>query len=255
MKPGVSTYAYFWRDLSLLEMLEDVARLGGEVFQICDSPALEQTDETGRRELAAAAREAGVELELGTRGTHPDHLLQYLRYADELDARLLRTMVAGPVWGLEQVLPRFERSGITIALENYEQISTTELVAIVRRIDHPNLGICLDPANSVAALELPEHVIERLAPHVVNLHVKDFAFTRRDGWVGFTLAGAPLGTGLLDLEAMLATLRAHGRDPNAIIELWVPQELRTIEAEWAESSLTTLRRELSDTRASAPAAT
>jgi sugar phosphate isomerase/epimerase len=254
MKPGVSTYAYFWRELTLLEMLEDVARLGGEIFQICDYPALEDTDECGRRELAAAARAAGVELELGTRGTHPDHLARYLRYAEELGARLLRTMVTGPTWGLSEVLPRFERSGVTIALENYEQISTTELVGIVQRIAHPNLGICLDPGNSVAALELPEQVIERLAPHVVNLHVKDFKFARREGWVGFTLAGAPLGTGLLDLDATLATLRAHGRDPNAIIELWVPQELRTIEAEWAESSLATLRRELSHPRAGAPAA-
>ena len=78
-------------------------------------------------------------------------------------------------------------------------------------------------------------MIERLAPHVVNLHVKDFAFSRRDGWVGFELSGVPLGTGQLPLERMLDAVAP--RDPNAIIELWVPYEQRELEAEWAKRSL------------------
>ena len=63
------------------------------------------------------------------------------------------------------------------------------LVGIVDAVDSPNLGICLDPANCVAALELPRDTIELTAPRVANIHVKDFAFTRQDGWVGFTLVG------------------------------------------------------------------
>lgn len=43
--------------------------------------------------------------------------------------------------------------------------------------------------------------MERTAPQVINLHVKNFAFSRRDGWVGFTYAGAALGTGLLDYDS------------------------------------------------------
>ena len=68
------------------------------------------------------------------------------------------------------------------------------------------LGICLDPANCVAALENPRQVVELGAPHTANIHVKDFAFTRSDGWVGFNLVGAPLGEGLLDYDHLLATV-------------------------------------------------
>ena len=151
----------------------------------------------------------------------------------ELDEWALRHRERTDLDGGEQPVSA-ERAGI----------STRELVTIVERLEHPILGVCLDPANSVAALEMPEPVIERLAPHVVNLHVKDFAFARREGWVGFTLAGRPLGEGLLDVDAMLGALRAHRRDPNAIVELWVPHEQRELEREWAESSLAALRARL-----------
>jgi 3-oxoisoapionate decarboxylase len=33
---------------------------------------------------------------------------------------------------------------------------------------------------------------------VKNWHVKDLAFTRQTGWVGFSLTGCPLGEELLD---------------------------------------------------------
>ena len=89
-EPGISTYAYFWRELTLPEMLEDAARLGAEVFQVCDCPEVETID---RRALAAAAQEHGVELELDTRGLERAHLERHLEYADELGATMLRTMV------------------------------------------------------------------------------------------------------------------------------------------------------------------
>ena len=55
-----------------------------------------------------------------------------------------------------------------------------------------------------------------------NLHVKDFAFTRQDGWVGFTYAGAPLGEGLLDYDHMRRAVRPDERGINQIIEHWLP---------------------------------
>ena len=47
-------------------------------------------------------------------------------------------------------------------------------------------------------------MVRTCADVVVNLHVKDFRFSRRDGWVGFTFAGAPLGCAILLLAAINA---------------------------------------------------
>ena len=86
---------------------------------------------------------------------------------------------------------------------------TADLVALVERVGSERLGICLDPANAVAGLELPQDVVERCAPLTRNIHVKDFAFARQDGWVGFTYGGAPLGEGLHDYPRLLATVDAR----------------------------------------------
>ena len=79
-----------------------------------------------------------------------------------------------------------------------------------------------------------------------NIHVKDFAFSRRDGWVGFTLAGCPLGEGLLDYQHLVTTTRARERGLSQIIEHWLPWQgdsastIRT-ENEWNLHNLTYLR--------------
>lgn len=116
---------------------------------------------------------------------------------------------------------------------------------MVAAVDSPNLGICLDPANCVAALEHPDETVRRTAARVRNIHVKDFSFTRKDGWVGFTLAGCLLGEGLLDYHGMIAAV-APGPQVNQIIEHWVPWQgdsATTIELEdgWTRSNLETLR--------------
>ena len=135
---------------------------------------------------------------------------------------------------------------MTLALETYEQISSTDLVALVETIGSDNLGICLDPANSVAALELPRDVVVRTARYVKNVHVKDFAFTRRGGWVGFTLEGAPLGTGLLDYDHLVSAVQPDARGINQIIEHWLPwqgsfEETSRLENLWNEQNIAYLR--------------
>jgi 3-oxoisoapionate decarboxylase len=86
---------------------------------------------------------------------------------------------------------------------------------------------------------------------VVNLHVKDFTIYRTSHMMGFTIAGRPAGQGMLDVPWLLGELRRHGKDPNAILELWIPpeQELAdTISKElrWAQESIAYLREFIPD---------
>ncbi|MFL6044553.1 MAG: sugar phosphate isomerase/epimerase family protein [Propionibacteriaceae bacterium] len=250
MSIGLGTYAFFWQwhdtaenPLTLPAMIDRTADLGVGLFQICDYPLLDvyQPDDLDRLRNHAGRR--GVELELGTRGVRPEHLRRYLDIARRLDATMLRSMIntndhrpstAEAIDLLRSVAPEFEEAGVTIALETYEQVPVATLVEIVRRVDSPAIGICLDPANCVAALELPAATVEAAAPFVCNVHVKDFAFSRRDGWVGFTLAGCPLGEGLLDYQHMITTAHATERDLSQIVEHWLP---------WQGDSVSTIRTE------------
>jgi L-ribulose-5-phosphate 3-epimerase UlaE len=98
----------------------------------------------------------------------------------------------------------------------------------------------------VAALETPAYVIRLTAPHVKNIHVKDFHFTRQDGWVGFSLTGAPLGTGQLDYQLLVDTVRPADRNISRIIEHWLPWQGEpattvALEQQWTEHNLDYLR--------------
>ncbi|AIV32347.1 sugar phosphate isomerase/epimerase family protein [Streptomyces sp. CCM_MD2014] len=264
MAYGISTYAYFWRvsaratePMSLPAMLRDTAGLGGEVFQICDYAPIESYDRARLADLRATADDLGLTLELGTRGIRPEHLLKYLDTAGELGVTLVRSMLntadhrpgtAEAVALLKEAVPRYAAAGVTLGLETYEQVATDDLVSVVRAVDDPHLGIVLDPGNSVARLERPADVVAATAPHVVNIHVKDFAFTRRDGWVGFTYAGCPLGEGLLDYDAMIAAVGPEERGVNQIVEHWLPWQdegydaTARLEHQWTQHSINTLLR-------------
>ena len=246
MAIGLSTYAFFWRSsdaaprpLGLTAMLDETAALGASVFQICDFPAIESMTPAELRGVRDHARGLGITLELGTRGISLARLERYRELAAVLGVRLVRSMLrtadhqpsaAEAIGLLRQALPRYQAQGVTLGLETYEQVPTRDLVAVVRAVDSPNLGVCLDPGNCVARLEMPEYVIGQVAPYVVNVHVKDFTFTRQEGWVGFSLTGCPARHGAARLRrhdpgrpardsghqpgrrALAATSRNDGRD-------------------------------------------
>ena len=269
MKIGIGTYSLFWEfesrnpsPLDIPGMIDRAAQLGCDVFQICDDPRIEQLDPAGLHDLRERAELLGIELELGTRTVGREHLSRYVEIAEALGARTLRSMVqsqeieggpAAAVAELRATLPRLESAGITLALETYEQVPTRTLLGLVEELDSPHVGICLDPANCVSALEHSKDVVEACAPRTVNLHVKDFAFARQEGWVGFTYSGAPLGEGLLDLDHELRHVYSGDQDasvgdraPSAIVEHWLPWQGdldTTVETEraWTDRTLAALR--------------
>lgn len=259
---GLGTYAYFWQhsdrapeQLGLIGAFEDTKAHGVDLFQICDFAPLDTMSDAEVRDAARAARELGLTIELGTKGIVPEHLTRYLRLAEVFDARLVRGMLYGPdsrptfaeaETSLRSSMRAFERAGVSLALETYEQVATADLIGVIDRVGSPRLGICLDPANVVARLEHPQTCTEQTARLVKNVHVKDFAFARQDGWVGFTYSGTAMGTGLHDYAHLLETVRPRERGINEIVEHWLPWQgdaattIRT-EREWTRITLELLR--------------
>jgi len=259
---GLSTYAFFWQisdrapaPLGLKELLARTSDLDARVFQICDYPPIHAYSDGQLKDLKTQADELGMILELGTKGIKPEHLANYLRMADILGAKVIRSMVTAPDHRpslaeaealLRLSMPACEASGVTVALETYEQLSSKDLVALVESVGSKSLGICLDPANCVANLEHPIAVIDRCAPYVASLHVKDFAFTRRGGWVGFTLEGVELGKGLLPYDYMIEKVNPEARGINQVVEHWLTwqddyEKTSRIENEWNARNLARMR--------------
>lgn len=251
---GLGTYAFFWQHstrvaepLGLVGALERTRELDVSLFQICDYEPLLRMSAAELADAARAARELGLTIELGTKGVAPEHLRTFLALADVFDAALVRSMVYAPGFrpGLAEAesmlrgtLRDYEAAGVTLALETYEQVPTEQLVGLIERVGSERLGICLDPANVVAGLELPRDAVERCAELTRNVHAKDFAFARQEGWVGFTYGGAPMGQGLHDYPHLLAAVRPEERGINEIVEHWLP---------WQGSPETTVQAEIAYT--------
>ena len=259
---GVSSYAYVWRrradgpaPMSVFDILEDARRLGLGVVQLCDMRELEEPDPGWMADVRQEALGRNLMLETGTRGVESGHLRHHLDVALVIGSTFVRSMLssrratpslAEAIGSLREVMPAYEHADVVLGLETYEQYSTAELVQVVEAVGSTHLGITLDPGNSVARMEHPSAVVSLAAPHAVNLHVKDFAFTRNEETIGFTFAGAPLGCGLLDYDAMVASLDAHHRVMNHIIEHWLTRR-GTIaatcseERRWVDDSVAWLR--------------
>jgi sugar phosphate isomerase/epimerase len=259
---GLGSYAFFWQQsarnpkpLTLAEAFAATKTLGVDLFQICDYAPLIEMSEAELQEAAATAKNLGLTIELGTKGIEPEHLELFLKLAGIFDAKLVRSMVYSTTSKptlqqaaeyLHQAMPAFEAAGVTLALETYEQISTDDLAELVRQNGSPNLGICLDPANVVARFEHPKHCVEVSAPLVKNIHVKDFAFSRQDGWVGFTYTGEAMGAGSHDYQHLLATVQPRQKGINEIVEHWLPwqgdiEATIDLEKRWTKKTVEYLR--------------
>jgi 3-oxoisoapionate decarboxylase len=259
---GIGSWTYPWaggtvrncrpeKPMTPSGLVRQAAELGVKVVQIVDNLPLDELRITELKDLRKLSQDYGIELQVGTRGVDSAHLLKYLEIALQLDARLIRTMersqgrpadISVIEKNISLVLPEFVQAGVSIALENYEAYSTSDLARLINTIKNPNLGICLDVVNSLGALESIDQILDNLAALTINLHLKDFTIERLDHLMGFAFLGRPVGQGRLPLEQIFKRLAQFHRRPDLIIELWTPftktlEETLALERAWANESL------------------
>lgn len=266
MKLGIGSYTYAWAvgvpgspppcPLDARALCQRALDLGVRVVQLCDNLPLPDSELDG---LLDFARRHGLTIEWGTRGLDDATLNGIAPRLAMFGCPFVRLVVdRGPSQpSPAEVVDRLRHwlatlpDSVSIALENHDRFSAAQLAAIIEATGRARVGITLDTVNSFGALEGPRVVVETLAPYVINLHVKDFVVQRVPSQMGFIIEGRPAGQGQLDIPWLLDALRAAGRHPNAILELWTPpadtlDDTLRRESQWAESSVAFLRRFLSD---------
>ena len=265
MRLGIGTYTYTWavgvpdhlpeKPMSAGEVVKKANAAGLHCAQIADNLPLEKMTTEERHELAALADERRVAIEVGARRMTPEHLATLIDVAAFFGSHILRFVIDGPGYTptvdevvnvVREALPRLREAGVKLAIENHDRLVAAEFLEIVKRTDEDQVGICLDSVNSMGAGEAVGQVTEILAPHTLNLHIKDFTVRRVSHMMGFVVEGTPAGQGMLDIPWLLEQVRGHGRCPSAILEQWTPPEStpdKTVatEARWAEESLRYLK--------------
>ena len=266
MKLGIGSYTYSWAmgipgydngrpRIMIDDILDRAVAKGCPAVQICDNafPDLLTSDE--RRRIAERADACGLAMQVGTRGIIPGHLRLFLDVAREMDAGLVRSMLpkTGPgselpeaVAMLKEIMPSYEQESTLLSLENHDRHTCRELREVLERVGSDNLGICLDTVNSFGASEDSRRVADTLLPVANCLHIKDYIIERINTQMGFTVLGAPAGSGTLEIPELLENFAGHYIDGSVILELWTPyinsgDETVDREYRWAEKSLDYLR--------------
>jgi sugar phosphate isomerase/epimerase len=263
MQLGIGTYTYGWAfgaavdmpfdELSLVEL---AGSLDVSLVQIGDNLPLHTFSGVRLRTFKNILLEKNIRLEVGARGLSEANLRQYIAICRELDAGLLRFVTDDQLYrpSVEDItqiirthLHLLQEYNITLALENHDRLGSSELAGIIEAVNSPYAGICLDTVNSMGAGEGIDTVIDRLGPHTVNLHIKDFGIQRLEHKQGYIIDGRIAGEGMLDIPSLLHRINAYQRCGTCILEQWVPPEndrTGTIAKEryWAQKSMAYLRK-------------
>ena len=130
----------------------------------------------------------------------------------------LRTPEDGMAWfadGLAAVCDHAASVGVRVGIE-YEPgllVETAgEVLGILRRVDHPLLGVNLDVGHAICAGEDPAASIRKLGPWIWNVHLEDIRGRKHHHLVP--------GEGDVDFGRVFAALRDVGHHGYVTVELY-----------------------------------
>jgi len=99
---------------------------------------------------------------------------------------------------LEKAAQMAEKYGIRLAIENHCDSFSEEILWVLKEVNHPFVGACIDTVNAWHMAEDPMKAIENLAPVAFTNHFRDdrVEFCRD----GFKVSGVAVGDGDIDMK-------------------------------------------------------
>jgi sugar phosphate isomerase/epimerase len=246
MRPAIDSYTYHryfgeWYDglqsdpgarMTVFDFLDRAAAHGvaGVSLESCFLPADDAfiarlrgaLDERRLDRVWAWGHPAG--LRSGADTAAADDLARHLGVAQRLGARVMRICGGGRrtrpaswtehkeglVGLLRPLVDVAARHDVVMAIENHIDLLADEMVELIETIDSPWLRVCFDTANNLRMLEDPVEVARKLAPYARATHLKDVTAQKGDPRTFAFWPSVPLGTGVVDLDAVLDALREAG---------------------------------------------
>jgi sugar phosphate isomerase/epimerase len=98
-----------------------------------------------------------------------------------------------------------EELGLSVSIENHCDTYADEVIWLVRQLNHPKIGVCLDTINSLVVLEGPEICVEKMAPYANCCHFCDNKLVVDPD--GTHSIGVAIGSGDIDCVKVLKTLK------------------------------------------------
>ena len=102
-------------------------------------------------------------------------------------------------------IPLMEELGMTISIENHCDTYADEIIWLVKNLNHPDIGACIDTINSLCVLEGIQESVEKMLPYANCCHLCDNEL--RIDHNGTHSIGVPVGTGDVDCASIVRQFR------------------------------------------------
>ena len=110
----------------------------------------------------------------------------------------------------DKLKPKFQ-----IVIENHQDLTSLELLKLVKLAKHNKISINWDIGNSLATAETPEFFFNKLKDYIINVHIKNYLIY--DTKLGFCLKRIDLNNGVINLKKYIKYF--HKRNIHQSIEL------------------------------------
>lgn len=263
LKLGLFSYSYHLafgkhpifsptKKMNLFEFMDRCKEFGLDGIQI-DPQHLESEDDEYLNKIVDYAKSYGFYIEYGTTGVEVDHLNHQLEIAKKLTSPVLRTYIGfnphekgvdpekevkHAIDVLNEVKKTAQKYNIKIAIENHCDLTTDELLDLIKKVDSEYVGVCVDLGNFMIHLENPVDSVRKLAPYIIDTHFKDYNSSMQN-W-GFKTFGVPLGEGKIDLASIVDILVNESKLDRIMLE--IPVEPRDTEEETLKNEDDTVRK-------------
>lgn len=225
------------KPMTAMDFLSEAHQLGFGGVQLCENLGYSSLSDDELLEIKNKADRLGLFIEIGMRHLTPENLSRHLEIAEILSSRFLR-MVLGPQQPspeadpealrekstriLLDALPQFKRQGVTVGIENNFDLPSEYLVRIAKDVDDEHVGLILDTTNCIGFIERPQETLQIFQPHILSVHLKDYAIRRVEA--GFIMTGTTLGEGWLDIDGLLRAILESNQVQSIIMEMCTRRE-------------------------------
>lgn len=231
---GTTSYGFRYllleRAVPPVELVERTARAGLAALQVCENARPLEAPPSAWLDAVKAARDENIELHAGTSTLDVGTLCRYLDLAAAIPNPVVRIVLEEPGRGapsredierfLETAVRHVEAAGMQLAIENHFHMPCRMLAEVAAPFPESLVGFCIDSANCLRNWESAARVFELLEARALQYHLKDYRVNGTN--VGFSVTGAPLGEGDLDLAFCAGRILARHPAPRVFLENWVP---------------------------------
>ncbi len=182
--------------------------------------------------FGAEARRLGLAVHVETSSTEAWDLARTVAIAHAVGAAAMRcyprhegrlsTVIARTIENLRGLATLDPDARLRVTLEQHEDLTSAELIHILKAVDNPRLGLLFDFGNMVNAGEMPLAALQLQAPWVREVHVKDcLVMPDRGGWAHRACRS---GEGHLPMQALLVELLLLGDEAPQVLAFGLEEE-------------------------------